>query len=243
MKSRPGLILILALTGAGFAVWLNLPGRDDSQRSALRQRETATRVLAEYIADRNPGDSVLVASNPFTKTEGRDPGIYLFDEAGIAGLNKGFPDGTSLTIDVPELRRQALSDPGSVYVRPQTTTPLSFLVAEDSFDQLSHKFPDCKIIVSLIGIPVGFQESEIWRNRNGTKLALIFPDWRVFGKPQTVHAALKSGQIIAAIMNKPGAPLEVDSRSSGYREEFSKRFILLTPDNADTMIQKHPELF
>lgn len=243
MNNRTGLILILSLAGAGCAFWLMQIGGNDTQKSALRHRETAARVLAEYIADHNPGDSVIVASNPFTKTAGRDPGIYLFNEAGIDGLNKGFPADTSLVNEFPELRHEALVNPGAVYVNPQTTTPLSFLVAEDSFDQLAGKFPNYKVIVSLIGIPVGFQKSEIWRNGKGPKLALLFPDWRVLGKTQTVQSAFNSGRIIAAVMNKPGAPLEVDSHSSDYKKEFSKRFLLLTPQNIGSVIQAHPELF
>ena len=56
-------------------------------------------------------------------------------------------------------------------------------------------------------------------------------------------SAFASGRIIAAVMPKPGAPPEIESGSRDHADEFAARFLLITRENVEQMVQDHPELF
>src|SRR5262249_37322780 len=153
---------------------------------------------------------------------------------------KGFGNAGQLRVVFPELRSEFNQNPQSVYIDPKTTTPLSYLVAENSFGALAKQSPDCEIIISLIGLPVGVTRSEIWRNASGLKFALLLPDWRVLGDRETVRSVFKAGKILAAVLNKPNAPPENAPVGSDVKTEFEQRFLLVTPENIDELCKAFP---
>ena len=239
----PISILLLLALGARFGVWTYRHYAYGTRKAALTHREVATRVLAEYVASHYPGKRALVMSNPFTQKKGQPNQIYSYEEAGINGLRKGFGNAANLKVVFPDLRPEFTRNPQAVYIDPKTTTPLSYLVTENSFGDLAKQNPECQIIISLIGLPLGVKQSEIWRNAGGPGFALLLPDWRVLGDPETVRDAFKSGKIIAAVMNKPGAPPENSPLGADVRAEFDKRFLLATPENLDQLYNAFPKLF
>ncbi len=243
MKNRGGLIILVILVIAGVFGWSVRLAGNDPRRAALRHRELATRTLGQFITELHPGSPVLVISNPFTKIAGRDPDTYRFDEAGIEGLRQGLPKDTPLRVSTPSLRAGVLENPQSAYVDPRTTTPLSYLVAEDSFDRLAAEHPDCSILVSLVGLPLHVEKSGLWKGSDRPPLALLLPDWSILGGRRQMLSAFASGRIIAAVMPKPGAPPEIESGSRDHADEFAARFLLITRENVEQMVQDHPELF
>src|SRR6185436_169740 len=100
--------LILGLIGAGTAVgiWFYQHFANPSEQAAVTHREVATRVLAEYLAAHYPGKAALVMSNPFTQKKGQPKQIYVFEEAGIRGLRKGFSKPAIFRVVFPELRAE-----------------------------------------------------------------------------------------------------------------------------------------
>ena len=237
--------LILGLIGAGTAVgiWFYQHFANPSEQAAVTHREVATRVLAEYLAAHYPGKAALVMSNPFRQKKGQPKQIYVFEEAGIRGLRKGFSKPAIFRVVFPELRAECYQNPQSIYVDPKTTTPLSYLVAENSFNVLAQQNPDCEIIISLIGLPVGLKQTELWRKSGAPRFALLLPDWRTLGDSEMVRAAFQSGKLIAAVLNKPGAPPEDARSDADVRTEFEKRFLLVTVENIDQLRRAYPKLF
>src|SRR5262249_49245814 len=150
-------------------------------KPAVSERQIATRNLAEYLKSTIKPKAVLVISNPFSQLPNRPPQVYEFEKAGIAGLQEGFGKEVSLKVDFPELKPQALANPASVPMDPGTTTPLSFLVTEQSFEKVIQKNPDCDVVVSLIGLPVNLHASEAWTKAGPPRFALLLPDWRIIG--------------------------------------------------------------
>jgi hypothetical protein len=234
------IAVILAIAVVG---WFFQRQRNAPQRAALSSRELATQVMAEYLAQHSQRKPVLVISNPFTQKAGRNPQIYAFEEAAIRGLKKGLGPSTPMKVVFPELRPEVIRDPNSVYVDPKTKTPLSFLVGEGSFDKLAKENPDHDIIVTLIGLPVSLDRVEIWSKPSVPQFALLLPDWRFVGNKEAVQRAVKSGKVIAAVVNKPGAPPESVPITGELKEEFAKRFLLVTNENIDQLVQTHPQLF
>lgn len=242
-SSRAALIWTASALAIALGAWLYHRTSKAAPRGAMSHRELATRFLAQYIEAHYSGKPVLVVSNPFTQKAGRDPQIYAFEEAGLSGLRKGFGKATPMKVVFPDVRPEFLKNPRSVQVDPRTTTPLSFLVAENAFDKLAKENPECDLIVSLIGLPVNLAQVEIWRKPDVPKFALLLPDWRFLGSQQAIQGAVKSGKIVAAILNKPGAPPETVFSGGDDKTEFDKRFLLVTAENIDNLMRSHPQLF
>jgi hypothetical protein len=244
MKGSTRTVAILVAAGlaaaVGFAIYKRVSG--GAQHSALNQREVATRVMAEYLAGQFPGKRALVVSNPFTQQKGQNPQIYVYEEAGQRGVLKGFGGATRAKVVFPALRPEFLQNRSSVYVDPKTTTPLSFLVAEDSFDALAKENPGHEIIISLIGLPVNLGRLEIWKKPDGPQFALLLPDLRWVGNRDAVRAVIQSGKIAAAVLNKPGAPPESAPLTQDYKAEFANRYLLLTKESIDQLLQTYPQL-
>lgn len=234
------LIPVLLLAALGW--WLVC--RPTPQRNAWHVRELATQGLAEYLARTRPGSRVLVISNPFTRQKGIAPEIVAMEQAGLRGLNRGL--GSALTIEAtvfPELKPEALTDPQSLVTDPETSTPLSYLVTEETFDKLARRHSDCALIVSLIGLPANLEQVKCWQSSAGPQFALLLPDLRWIGNAAAVAGAVKRGKLAAFVLDKPGAPGGESGPRGNFATEFEKRFLLVTAQNIDDVIEKYPQLF
>ena len=241
MSQKPALVFLVR-GAAGFAAWHF--SRSDPVGDALRARELATRGLAEHLVRTHPGKRVLVVSNPFTKLEETAKGIMEMEAAGIRGLREGFGDRMKIgAVGFPQLKPGARENPQTFLVEAETTTPLSYLVATNAFDQLAKEHSDCEIIVSLIGLPLALNQCEAWSDSDTTKFALLLPDFRAIADAATVQKAVKSGKLSAFVLAKPGVLDGAASPGRDFKAEFEKRFILVTEENIDRIVQSQPELF
>src|SRR5687768_1835560 len=109
-----------------------------TNRAPLSHREIATRVLAEHLRKTVTPKTVIVISNPFAEQAGRGADAYTFQKASEDGLRDGFGSGVELKIAYPKLKGAA----GSVHSDPNVTTPMSYLVTDDSFDELVRENPN-----------------------------------------------------------------------------------------------------
>jgi hypothetical protein len=229
------IILVLGLAG-----WF-LAGKIRSPQ--LSQRAIATRVLAEYALQKKHPAHVLVMSNPFSQMKGRPAQIYRYEQAGVDGLAEGFGKKSNVKIVFPKLKPEALQAAGSIYVDPESKTPLSFLVADDAFNELTRKNPAADLIVSLIGLPVKLNAVEAWTKSGPPSFALLLPDWRMIGDARAIQNAFNSGKLLAAVIEKPGAPPESTPVSKDYKAEFEGRYVLATAENIDALLKMQPQLF
>ena len=242
--NHTGVLIAVFVVAAGVAaLWWYQRHKLSVPRSAVSHREVATRVLAEHLAAQFPAAKILVVANPFTLRRGQDAEVHAFDRAGIRGLEKGFKSPGAIKVVYPELRAEFHQNPQAVFVDPKTTTPLSFLVAEKAFDTLAKENPDRDLIVSLIGLPLNVQQSEVWSDPQKPRFALLLPDWRLVGDHNAIRHAVKSGKIVAAVVNRPGAPPDETPVNADYKTEFDQRFWLVTAENIDQLLQAHPRLF
>lgn len=245
MKRVVPAVLIFGLSGLAIVLgcWFVNHPWDGAQKAATFQREIATRIMGEYLSHHFRGQPVLVVSNPFTQRSGLNSQIYRSEEAELNGLRNGIGRAASIKVVFPELRPNAQQDPQSAYVDPKTTTPLSFLITDRSLDSLVRGNPECAIIVTLIGLPVNLEAVEAWKKEGNPKFALFLPDWRMVGNKAAIRSAFLSGKIVAAVINKPGAPADDSPVKGPYKEEFSKRFLLVTAENIESLLQTSPQLF
>jgi hypothetical protein len=214
---------------AAFAIWRRV------DREPLSQREIAMRSLGEYLRKEANPRAVLVAGNPFSQMSGRPAQVYAFEKASEAGLRKGLGAGVDAQVDFPKLKPEALKNASAVYIDPRTTTPLSFLVAEGSFDELARAHPNADVLVSLIGLPLDTTREEFW-TKGKIRIALLLPDFRMVGDLESVRGAFKSGKIIAAVVERPGVARTDEPVRGDYKAEFEKRFVLVTRENVDGLL-------
>ena len=233
--NRQSLLALAALAIIAGVAWHFM--REPGRREALHSREVATRMLAEHLSAKFPGRRVLVASNPFTQS-GAPAEIANMEQAGIAGLRKGLKKN-DITVAFPELKPEARTNPRSLFIDAETTTPLSFLVAEDAFDKMVREHPGNDLIVSLIGLPAALEKVQTWRNPGPPQFALLLPDLRMIGDAAAVKAAMQTGKLVAFVLAKPAA-IRPNARDKGASE---KQFVLVTSANIDQIVREYPILF
>lgn len=235
-RAIPLVIAVLVLASAVF--WYLL--RDKPRGYALNARELATRRLAEHLAQKLPGQRALLISNPFTQNPNVADDIVATEKAGIDGFKKGM--GNKLLLEAvafPVLKPEARTNPRAVFIDGETTTPLSFLISVDAFDNLAGQYPQAELFVSLIGLPANVKELRCWQEEK-PRFALLLPDLRFVGNAAAVKQSLQKGKIAAMVLQKPGAP----SLTRGVSQaDFDQLFILVTADNIERTMLDHPQLF
>lgn len=235
------LLLLIALGGVA-AWWFGW--RSTPQRTALRVREIATWGLARHLAQKHPGCRVLVVANPFTRQPGIAREFVETEEAGIRGVRLGLgTTGSLVAVAFPELKPDAVANPRALLQDADTTTPLSYLVAEDAFDKLLQQNAGSDTLVSLIGLPVELGKVEAWTKPGAPRFALLLPDLTMIGKFSAVRAALQSGKLVAFVLARPGGPGSETEVSGDAAAEFEKRFVLVTAENIDAVQKAQPSLF
>lgn len=241
MKPAKWGAVFVCLAALGIAIRLLLGPKP--QLNAEHVREIATRTLGEYLAQSRPGSRVLVFSNPFARDTNAEPAIVKMEDAGIRGLETGWKGKlTAGAIALPELKPGVRENPQAFIADPETTTPLSYLVAPDAFDQQAKSHGGCELVVSLIGLPAELDRCEIWTRPGPPAFALLLPDLGVVGGIDAVRQAVKSGKLLAFILRRPGAPSDSESIGSDAVAEFQKRFVLVTQDNFEDVLKSNPEL-
>lgn len=243
MKARIVFVAVLLVLAAVLG-WRTFRTQDRVVRGrALDRREIALRVLGEHLAQQVPGQTALIVANPFGQMPGQPREVGAFEEAAIRGLKDGWGDRIRLGgVDYPELSAAARQNPSSVPLPPDATTPLSFLTVDRAWDVLASKHPDAGLWVSVIGLPAGLQALECWRQPK-PRFALLLPDLRLVGDANAIADAFTSGKILAAVLNRPGAPSETSGIERDFRAEFEARFLLVTATNIEDLIQVFPALF
>ncbi|NLH72609.1 MAG: hypothetical protein GX456_06110 [Verrucomicrobia bacterium] len=227
-----------ALMLAVAVVWFVVPHGEGALRNrAIARRQLAIQVMGEYLAERMPGANTLVLGNPFTQLRGQTAEVYAYEDAALKGFKNGGRDRLVLCgVEYPELMSAAVQDPSLVPIPADTTTPLSFLCVEGSWDRVLAKHPGVELVVSLIGLPADIQRLAAWKDGR-PKFAFIFPDFRVLGDVDAVVAAFKSGKIIAAVVNHPNAPPESEPMARAVKDEFERRFILVNAGNCEVVLR------
>jgi hypothetical protein len=213
--------LAVMVTGA-----IALLARTSSPKSAgLAERERAMEALGACIARLRPHCQVLVLCNPFAKTAGYLDAKTQFERAALAGLRKGLGRRVPVTAVFPEIRAEYYTDRQSLFLPPECRTPLSFAIRPASVNQLAEAHPQCQVIVSLIGLPSGVEQLDIWSDKDPRCFALLLPDLRVLGPPKKAVGAFQAGKLLAAV----------------DRDAASGDPLIVTRDNVEAVLQRQPQ--
>jgi hypothetical protein len=235
-----GLLLAAVILGEARFHWL----RGWLGGGALAHRALAMEQLGRHLAQNYRGARAVVLSNPFSRLPGQPSELRQFEEAGLRGLRRGL--GKSVVIEAvvfPPINPLFHSNRSAVYIDPQTTTPLSYLMTPDSLDRITAEHPQAELLVSLVGLPVNARETKAWNRENGPKFALLLPDLRLMGDANSVREAVMKGKVAAMILNKPGAPPEARPLGQDLQAEFDLRFLLVHRETLEDYLEQYPGLF
>jgi hypothetical protein len=243
MKPKVVLVVLL-LAAAGFLGYRFVRSPEGVVRGrALGRRGIALQILGAHLASVASNQTVLIVANPFSQRPGQPKEVYAFNTAAVAGLKAGAGDRLRIVGPAyPDLSPLAERDPAAVPLPPDATTPLSYLTADKAWDKLRSQHADTDIWVSVIGLPSGLAELDVWRQPK-PRLALLLPDLRLIGDAAAALEAFKSGKIVAAVFNRPGAPPETQAVRGSPQAEFEERFVLVTAENAEVVLPALPGLF
>jgi len=242
MKASPRFILLLLLVagGLGIALWFwNGPGARVHRVDMLGPWGMGRDLAARY-----PGSRVLIISNPFTQHADVPKAILRQEESRVEGLRTGLEEGgMAVEVVYPALKLGALEDPRSFIADSDTSTPLSFLVAENAFDQLREPHPDADLMVSLIGIPADLTQGKAWNDPSGPRFAFFLPDLKLLGGRPGVEAAFAADKLAAVVLTRPGSAAEDAEVGRLDDATFSEQFLLVHRDNAAAVMSKWGSLF
>ncbi len=212
MRAKSAIVVAGVLAAGAVGAFVLFQFRATPQNTALAARQEAMKTLGHCIAKLRPGCKVLVLSNPFTQDSGYLEPKAQFERAGVRGLREGLGKDASVTVVFPEIAPEYRADPQSVFIPPDSRTPLSFLVPPSSVEQLANAHAECSVIVSLIGLSMGIDQGQLWAKGDPHCFALLLPDLRVLGPPEKAVEAFSQGKILAAVAEDslhPGTPLLV----------------------------------
>ncbi|MCP5518339.1 MAG: hypothetical protein H7A45_13880 [Verrucomicrobiales bacterium] len=242
--SRPSLLAWLCVAvvlGVGARFYFS---SDRALRGAARDRRAlALEILGRRLAACCSGGEVLVIGNPFVLLPDQPAEIRTFEQAAVEGLLAGA--GSALKfggIAHPALDPRAAANPAAYPLPPDLRTPLSAMTTRDAWDRLRQEHPTSTLWVSLIGLPAGVGNLEVWRSPE-PRFALLFPDLRLLGGSGSVKAAFTSGKLVAIVLNRPGAPPESADAGGDQQDEFDRRYLLVTPENFEEMYRRYPAAF
>lgn len=209
-KAKPWLVGAL-LAVACWVFWSSFLQSPPELSRAYEVRRLALEQLATHLLPTVEGKRVLVLSNPFTQERGKNGNARRFEEAAIAGLRQGFGDEKDVLIVFPSIKPEYREHPERAVFPPDSKTPLSFLMEPSAVDQLVSEYPDCTLIVSLVGLPIGIENQTVWKGAH--RFGLLLPDLRILGSKRKAASAFQDGKLLAAVVNDPQTdePLIVDS--------------------------------
>ncbi len=128
----------------------------------------------------------------------------------------------------PRIRPEYLANPQSVVIPPDSRTPLSFLIEAASVEELADAHPEYRVIVSLIGLPMGIDRLKLWSQEDARCFALLLPDLRLLGSPAKTVEAFQQGKLLAVVVEDSQQPSEP---------------LIVTRENIQAVLQRQPKVF
>jgi len=221
------LILILAISTAFVG---NGPNIGDFLERQYLSREAKLAILSDHIQQTLDGQSILVIAE---ETEVIEP------RCDFNKLNAEFAEriGASAFYEFPKLT--FASEEEAMMAEEDFRTA-------NQYNEILKTYPQVDVVVVLNHLPMDYQMLDIWDvkrwNRKYHRLPpkLILAEHPIYD----MRRPIKAGMIVAATPDSPTAiydykkPLPKD-----IQERFDQQYLLVTPDNVDSMTKEYPGLF
>ena len=102
---------------------------------------------------------------------------------------------------------------------------------------LARKASNADLLVSIAELPPDVLSASFWRKPNAPKVVITQ------GPIYDFAGAIKAGAVVAAIAHNPEAEYEPKAPPKDVDKAFANRYLLITPDNIDSIRSQYPKLF
>jgi hypothetical protein len=226
-----GLLVVVIICGVVILYKTGTFGDTETQRLIANEMKFAKSkaiVLGEKMRTKYPGVKTLVVANHNYQKSQRQQEL-------IAGLKEGLGIAAITVVDTLEFpEKDERMGPGEIEMMP-----LEEMMTSREFDALLKKHPDCRLVITMIGLPRDASGMKLWTQDESKRPALAMLN----GEIHSLKNAIKAGLIAAAVSYRPGIKFSEDPCPENPQEAFDERYIIITPENVDEMAAKYDKLF
>ncbi|NLZ63492.1 MAG: hypothetical protein GX902_06750 [Lentisphaerae bacterium] len=243
----------LAICGAIVAIIAALWGMKktmmgDDQKAArdreLEYQRIQTRELGKYLAGKFAGQKAVVMVDPMLRFDVYGAAITREDPI-LEGLKQGL--GTSITIvkeiypQMPFKEKKApITGPdGEVIMDDDMMEPMEMWFTAKELKDIMPEADTYDIFITLIGLPGGKPAREM----AGKNLVLVGGDTPSMGVLFQANGQKGLPNTVAAVTYNPNAVYDNKPIPKDPKEAFDKRFLLVTPENFESIKSAHANLF
>ena len=114
-----------------------------------------------------------------------------------------------------------------------------YLTAE-AFDQMLDDHPECNMVISLMGLPYDFPEMSFWGKEEAERQKLVVVNANLYD----LRKAIMGNFIQAAVAHRPDIKYDINEVVPDETQAaFDKRYLLITPENVNSIADKFPKMF
>jgi len=229
---------IIAIIAALWGIKRQLSGDDlkDARNREYEYQRIEARVLGKEIAKQMPSAKIVIVKDTMIYKNADGTDRTDAQDTYLEGLKQGLGSSANIVKEVvpqpPKQKRPAnmpANMPGMEMIQPMD---MWF-----SSDMLKKELPDAgkyDLIIFLVPVPKDFMLKA--KDLSKKKVAMLGGNNMMYG------GLFKAGQAIAAATYSPNAVYD-ESLPADEMEAFNKRFLLLTKDNYQQVIQSNSQIF
>ncbi len=200
----------------------------DMLKGEMRYQSVGFKFFGQELAKRHPGAKILVIRGRSSQES----------EMGIAKM-AGFEEGLAGKCEIVGI--EPVMETMEMMMSPEMTGEPEDMQEEmysaELLEKLIKQNPAANMIVSFVGLPEGWQKLELWRDpEKRPKLALA--NAYIY----ELKPVIEQGFISTVLHHKP---TRFDSKEPPADDQmaFDKRFLLITPENANELGEQYSRLF
>jgi len=216
----------------------------------IRYQEICGEKLGKYLAGKYADKKVVIITQPKMPMDS-DSEVEQIPDPLLEGLRTGFGDSVTIIDEVsPELPK-GMGEPGmmgGMMATPEggaggedagmMMPPMDSWFTPKAFDKIARRYKGrCDLIVTMMGLPEAVGKMDFWELEKRPKVVVAN------GAVSMLKRYIKDGDVVAAISFNPGGSYDEHPPPEDLDEAFAKRYLLVTPENVDSIASQYGSLF
>ena len=228
------IVLLVIVIACGITIMIKTGSFGGDDTASLIENETKfacakSTILGKYLKEKFAGEKVLVIADRDFEKNKRTQRLVDSIKAGL---------GADVVVDTIAIENKGAAPQGGPGGE-EFMMPLEEIMTAKDFDATVEKHPDCKIIVTMVGLPRDAAKMKLWKMSSSSRPKVALLD----GGIQALKNVIASSYIVAAVSYKPGIKYTEDPAPSDVQKAFDERYILITPENINDTAEKYKALF
>lgn len=186
----------------------------------------AARILGRHLADLAPGAKALAIIGDMRHRDAVDP---LLDSLG-EGLAEGLGEAAILA---------AVDTPDPPADDDEAHGDWDGIGSAAAFDALVRQHPACRLVVSFIGMPPDYSDMSLWADTPRLRPIIAVAQ----GGVPMLRNGVSGNALSAVVVPLPRTTGEAPPPGSDAQEIFDRHYLLVTPDNLESLATEHAALF